>query len=81
MYFYVDTKEVLKEPKLGKQYVAWYNRASINSPNGYAHVDLINGEEVQLRAMDETSLVRFLKVAYSRAPYIKSKEIIEEEVD
>jgi hypothetical protein len=28
--------------------------------------------------MDEETLVRFLRSAYSRAPYIKSKEINEE---
>lgn len=81
MYFYVDTREVLKVPKTGKQYIAWYNRGSINNPNGYAHVDVINGEEVQIRSIDEEALVRFIKVAYSRAPYIKVREIIEQEVD
>ena len=81
MFYYVDTKEVLKDPKLGKQYVAWYNRGSINSPGGYAHVDVINGEEVQIRSMDEEILVRFLRTAYSRAPYIKAMKIVEQEVD
>lgn len=78
MFFYVDTKEIVKDPKEGKQYVAWYNRSSMNSPEGYAHVDVINGEEVQIRSMDEETLVRFLRSAYSRAPYIKPKEINEE---
>jgi len=81
MVFYVDTREMLKAPKLGKQYIAWYNRSSINSPDGYPHVDVINGEEVQIRSMDEEILVRFLKNAYSRSPYVKAKEIMEQEVD
>jgi len=81
MFYYVDSREVLRVPKVGKQYVAWYNRGSMNSPNGYPHVDVINGEEVQIRSMEEEPLVRFLRNAYSRAPYIKARVVIEKEVD
>jgi hypothetical protein len=77
MYFYVEDKEIVKEPKPGRQYVAWYGRGSMSSPHGYAHVDMINGEQVEIRAMDEAKLTRFLRTAYSRAPYIKAKEIVE----
>lgn len=81
MYFYVDTREMLKKPKVGKQYIAWFNQSTMNSPDGYAHVDHINGEECQIRSMTEPELTRFLKSAYQRAPYIKCKEIFEKEVD
>ena len=77
MYFYVDTKEVVKEPKVGEQFVAWYGRASMNSPDGYPHVDVINGEEVEIRSFDKDALEKFLRVAYYRAPYIKARPITE----
>lgn len=81
MFFYVDTNERVKEPKLGKQYVAWYTKGSISSPQGYPHVDVINGEEVQIRSFDEDKLTRWLRNVYQRAPYIKAMQVIEEEVD
>ena len=81
MFYYVDTKETLKDPLPGKQFVAWYNRGSINNPGGYPHVDVINGEEVEIRSFDEVAMARFLKVAYARAPYIKVKQIFEESVE
>lgn len=77
MYFYVDDKEIVKEPRPGRQFVAWYNRRSQNNPTGYPHVDQIKGELVQLRAMEEEVLDKFLKGLYHRAPYIKPKEIFE----
>jgi len=81
MYFYCDTKEVVKVPKNGKQYVAWYNRRSQNNPDGYAHVDHIKGELCQIRSMDEEFLAKFLRDLYSRAPYIKPREIFEDRSD
>lgn len=77
MFFYVDSREMLKKPKAGKQYVAWYGKSSMTSPMGYAFRDVINGEEVELRSMEEGKLERFIRTAYNRAPYIKAKEITE----
>lgn len=79
-FFYVDTREVLREPKPGRQFVAWYGRGSMTYPEGYPYVDVINSEEVQIRSMDEEILTKWLRSVYQRAPYIKAKLIVEEEV-
>jgi len=81
MFFYVDTNERLSKPKYGKQFVAWYVRGSATYPGGYPHVDVINGEEVQIRSFDKDKLDRWLRNVYQRAPYIKAMEIVEGEVD
>lgn len=77
MIYYVDSREVVKTPKEGRQFIAWFNRSSQNSPGGTPHVDIINGEEVQLRSFDRSALEKFLKMAYKRAPYIKVMEVFE----
>jgi hypothetical protein len=76
-YWYVDTQELLDVPKDGPQFVAWLNRGSINNPHGAPHVDVINGKEVQIRAMTLAPLEKFVKNLYARAPYIKTREIVE----
>jgi hypothetical protein len=77
MIYYVDSKEMVDKPKPGRQFIAWYYRGSINNPSGIPHVDVINGQEVQLRSLDEEALQTFLSTAYSRAPYIKVTTIFE----
>lgn len=77
MIYYVDSKEMVGTPKPGHQFIAWYNRGSINNPSGVPHVDVINGQEVQLRSLDEEALKSFLENAYARAPYIKVTTIFE----
>ena len=77
MIYYVDSKEVLSEPKEGRQFIAWFNRSSQNNPGGVPHVDVINGEEVQLRSFDRDILEKFIRTAYERAPYIKVTEVFE----
>lgn len=81
MYYYVDTGEVIRAPKKGVQYTAWYNRSTKNNPGGYEHVDIINGKEVCIRATTEDALMVWLKRAYQRAPYIKIKQITESKGD
>ena len=81
MFFYVDTREMLSKPKKGKQFIVWYSGGSINYPEGYPFIDTLNGEDCQLRSMDKGMLERFVRMAYSRAPYLKVTEFIELEVD
>lgn len=80
-YWYVDSKELLDVPKDGEQYVAWLNRGSINNPHGAPHVDVINGQECQIRAMTLEPLEKFVKNLYARAPYIKTRQIFENRSD
>ena len=77
MYWYVDTKEMLEEPKKGHQWCAWYVGSSQNNPGGREFTDVIRGEEAGIRAMTEEALEAFLKMAYHRAPFVKPREIIE----
>lgn len=78
MYFYVDTKEMLKAPKKGEQFVAWYHRSTQNNKLGVPHVEIINSEECQLRATTEEALEAFLRNAYHRQPFIKPAKVVEE---
>ena len=78
MIFYVDTKEVVDVPKPGEQFIAWFSGSSQNNPGGRPHVDVINGNEVELRAFDEGKLEKFVRTAYSRAPYIRVVPIFED---
>ncbi len=78
MIFYVDTKEVVAAPKLGEQFVAWFTGSSQNNPGGKPHIDVINGQQVQLRAFDRDELEKFLRVAYSRAGYLRVEPIFED---
>ena len=75
--YYVDSKEMVGKPKPGHQFIAWLYRGSINNPSGVPHVDVINGQEVQLRSLDEEALEAFIKMTYARAPYIKVTTIFE----
>ena len=75
--FYVDTKEVVTTPKSGEQFVIWFTGGSQNNPGGKPHVDVINGQTVQLRALDRSELEKFIRVAYSRAGYLKVEPIFE----
>lgn len=77
MYFYVDSKEMKKEPKKGVQWVAWFNRSSANNRKGVPHVEIIMGNECQLRAMTEEALVKFLRSTYARQPHIKPMMVTE----
>ena len=77
MYYYVDTMELCKEPKDGVQWTAWFVGSSQNNPGGSEHKDVIKGVEACIRAMSEAALVAFLKNAYSRAPFIKTRQITE----
>lgn len=77
MYFYVDSREMKKEPKKGIQWVAWYNRSTQNNKLGVPHVEIIMGEECQLRAMTEEALESFLRNAYARQPFIKPMMVTE----
>jgi len=77
MYFYVDTKEMKKEPKSGMQWVAWFNRSTQNNREGVPHVEVIMGEECQLRAMTEEALETFLRNTYARQPHIKPRMVTE----
>ena len=81
MFFYVDTREMRKAPKEGVQFVAWYVKGSMTRPEGYPHIDVINGEEVQIRSMSFEKLEAFLKLAFKNQPWIKPRQVIEEEVD
>lgn len=76
--FYVDSKKVVDSPIPGEQFVAWYNRSSMNSPGGCPHVDVINGQLVQLRAFDDAVLEKFIRTAYARTAYIKVVPIFED---
>ncbi len=76
--FYVDSKEIVVSPKAGEQFVAWYNRSSQNNPGGIPHVDVINGQQVQLRAFDSAILEKFIRTAYARTAYIKVVPIFED---
>ena len=71
MYYYVDTQEMLKEPKEGPQWTTWYIGSSMNNPGGSEFSDVIKGSEVKVRAMTEEALKKFLKNAYKRAPYLR----------
>jgi hypothetical protein len=75
MYYYVDTRETVKEPQEGVQWTAWFHKASMNNPGGYEFTDVINGVEVALRAWKEEDLEKFLRNAYHRAPFIKPVQI------
>jgi hypothetical protein len=76
-YFYVDTQEKRAYPKEGPQWTAWYMGGTQNNPGGREFTDVIRGDECILRAMTEENMVSFLKMAYSRAPYIKPRHIVE----
>ena len=78
MFFYVDTKEMRETPKKGVQWVAWFNRSSANNRQGVPHVEVIQGEECQLRALSEEALAEFLKTTYHRQPHIKPVLIVED---
>ena len=78
MIFYVDTKEVVAVPKLGEQFIVWFTGSSQNNPGGKPHIDVINGQQVQLRAFDRSELEKFIRVAYSRAGYLKVEPIFED---
>jgi hypothetical protein len=77
MYYYVDTREMLNEPKDGPQWTTWFIGSSQNNPSGSEFSDVINGNEVRIRAMTEKALDKFLKSAYSRAPFLRSREVAE----
>lgn len=77
MYFYVDTREFLTEPKEGIQWCAWFVGSSQNNPGGCEHKDVIRGRETHIRSMTQEALVAFLKNAYSRAPFVKARQITE----
>ncbi len=77
MYFYVDTHEMCREPKEGEQWTAWFIGSSQNNRKGREFTDIIQGEEVSLRAMTEEALVSFLKNAYSRAPWLRAYRVTE----
>ncbi len=77
MYFYVDTKEMLSDPKPGVQWTAWYIGRSQNNPGGSEFTDVIKGSEVRIRSMVEVDLVKFLKNAYKRAPWLRAYEVTE----
>ena len=76
--FYVDTKEVVGIPKSGEQFVVWITGSSQNNPGGKPHIDVINGHQVQLRAFDRSELEKFIRIAYSRAGYLKVEPIFED---
>lgn len=78
MFFYVDSKEMRNKPKKGVQWVAWFNRSSANNRQGVPHVEIIQGEECQLRAMSEGALEHFLRTTYNRQPHIKPVLIVED---
>ncbi len=78
MIFYVDTQEVVAAPRTGAQFVVWFTGSSQNNPGGKPHIDVINGQQVQLRAVDRTELEKFIRVAYSRAGYLKVEPIFED---
>jgi hypothetical protein len=73
MYFYVDTHDMCNEPKDGVQWTAW---VSIQG-KGREFTDIIKGEECKLRAMSEEALIKFIRSAYSRAPWLKAEQITE----
>lgn len=76
-YYYVDTMDIRDYPIEGPQWTAWYMGGSQNNPGGREFSDVIRGQECLIRAMAEDTLQRFLKTAYSRAPYIKPRMIVE----
>jgi hypothetical protein len=76
--FYVDTKEIVAVPKSGEQFVVWFTGSSQNNPGGKVHIDVINGAPVQLRAFDRSELEKFVRIAYSRAGYLKIEPVFED---
>jgi hypothetical protein len=77
-FFYVDTKEILGTPKSGEQFIVWFTGSSQNNPGGKPHIDVINGCQVQLRALDRSELEKFIRIAYSRAGYLRVEPIFED---
>ena len=76
--FYVDTKEVVTAPKSGEQFIVWFTGSSQNNPGGKPHIDVINGQQVQLRSLNRSELEKFIRIAYSRAGYLKVEPVFED---
>ena len=72
-YMYVDEKpyEIVEVPKAGQQYKLWYNKKTRSNPMGQEFREVINGQEVHVRAFSKEKLEAFRVQVFTRVLPLK----------